>query len=56
MMVSDNKKNLMVKYQDQYKNYQSKIDGDLKKDKGFSFSKSGRKICPEDSLTKNISQ
>lgn len=38
-MIGDDKKNLLIKYEEKYKSYNSPITSDFIKDKGFSFGK-----------------
>ena len=40
-MVSDNKKNLLVQYKEKYQHYSPNLHENMKKNKGFSFGRSG---------------
>lgn len=49
-MVPDDKKNLLVKYEEEYKHYRPQIPGENKFDKGFSFGKG----TPKDTLDSEL--
>jgi hypothetical protein len=49
-MVPDDKKNLLVKYEEEYKHYRPEISGENKYDKGFSFGKG----TPKDTLDSEL--
>lgn len=56
MIVSENKKNLLMKYQDEFKHYESAIIGENQFKGGYSFSKSEVKDSLEAQINKYHSQ
>ena len=54
-MVSDNLKNLMLKYEDEYKDYQAPVAKNRSLHQGYSFQREGLKDSL-DMLAKNRSE
>ena len=55
-MLANDKKNLLIKFEDQYKNYIPPIFGENKYDKGFSFCREGIKDTLDGEIKKYQSQ